>query len=184
MVGGPAGAFAQTAADMATQPIIAQQAPVSGLLALLPPRVRDDVRSFYIYNADFVGATVLAASATRTTNVTIQADADFIVMFAMAIVTDVTDLAFVTSVPQLVMLKDTASGSFLMQSPTHFNLVYGDAQNPGIFSQPYYLRASSTLQVQHQNLEATARNVRIAFAGFRSVPRPGASRPANGNVWG
>lgn len=171
---GPQGAMSQQAGERQMQQIIANLPPVSGLLALLPPQLRKNrINQFYIYNADFLP---LLASATDTKNIAVQSDADFVICFAMGVVTDTTDATVVPFVPQLVQLRDTAAGNFLSQSPVHYNMVYGDASNPGIFSVPYFLRAGSTLQVQHQNLVATNRNVRLAFCGFRSVP----VRNANG----
>ncbi len=56
-------------------------------------------------------------------------------------------------------------------TPQHFNNVYGDGMNPGIFPSPYVLRQATSLAVQHQNLETTARVVRCGFMGFKSYPQ-------------
>jgi hypothetical protein len=145
------------------------QGSQSAVVSLLPETLRQPgyVYQFYAYNADFLP---LAANATQQVNVTIQSDADFVIVFATGIVTSVDNGTLLPFVPQLVMLRDTASGIQLMQDNTHYNLVYGDAQNPALFTVPFYLRAGSTLQVQHQNLSNTAVNVRLAFQGFRAVP--------------
>lgn len=165
--------MSQQAGDLMMKQIIANLPPVSGLLALLPPQLRRNrINQFYVYNADFLP---LVGNATTTVNVAIQSDADYVICFAMGVVTDVANTTVLPFVPQLVQLRDTAAGNYLSQSPVHYNMVYGDASNPGIFSVPYFLRAGSTLQVQHQDLSGTNSNVRLAFCGFRSVPVRNAS---------
>lgn len=138
-----------------------------GLLSLLEPQFRWTVKRFYGYVTEFL---TLGASATATNQIGIQADTDFIITYATCIVTDSTNLIQLPFIPQLVQLQDAAAGSNFFLLPEHAMNVYGDAANPGIFAVPYVMRASSTLSVQHQNLEATARNVRCAFQGFKSWP--------------
>lgn len=138
-----------------------------GLLSLLPPQYRWTLKNFYTYIAEFLPLT---ASLTLTRQVGIAADSDFIVTYASAIVTDTLNTTQLGFVPQLVQLQDAAAGANFFLQPAHFMNVYGDATSPGIFAIPYVMRASGTLSVQHQNLEATDRNVRIAFPGFKSYP--------------
>ena len=140
------------------------------LLSKLPPGLRHGrINQFYVYDFNFLP---LALSATSTATINVQADADFVVLDARCIVTDTTDAVLSAFVPQLVQMRDNGAGYLLMQNPIHFNAVYGDAQLPGFFKMPYLLRASCTLAITHQNLEATARNVRGALCGFRSWPDP------------
>lgn len=138
-----------------------------GLLSLLPPQYRWTRKNFFSYVTEFLPLT---ASLTITNSISIQGDSDFIITFATAVVTDTTNLIQLAFVPQLVQLTDAASGTALFSQPVHFMNVYGDAMNPGIFANPQVMRAATTLQVAHQNLEATNRNVRVAFNGFRSYP--------------
>lgn len=138
-----------------------------GLLSLLPPNYRWTMKRFYGYPTEFLPLT---ASTTLTNQIGIQADSDFIITYATCIVTDTTNLIQLPFIPQLVQLQDAAAGSNFFLIPEHAMNVYGDATQPGIFAVPYVMRASSTLSVQHQNLEATNRNVRIAFQGFKSWP--------------
>lgn len=147
---------------------LAQPGPtLLGVLSTLPPKFRWTVKSFFGYVTEFL---TLAASGTATLAVNIQGDTDFILSYAEAVVTDSTNLIQLAFVPQLVQLQDAAAGINFFQSPEHFNSVYGDAQNPGIFPTPIILRAATSMNVTHQNLEATARNVRCAFNGLRSRP--------------
>lgn len=147
---------------------LAQPGPtLLGVLSTLPPQFRWTRKNFFGYTAEFL---TLAASGTETKAIAIQGDSDFILSYAEAIVTDSTNLIQLAFVPQLVQLTDAAAGVNYFLSPEHFNSVYGDAQNPGIFPTPIILRAATSMNVTHQNLEATARNVRCAFNGIRSYP--------------
>lgn len=138
-----------------------------GLLSLLPPQYRWTLKQFFAYTCNFLPLT---ASSTQTQQIGIQSDADFIITYALAIVTDTTNLIKLPFVPQLVTLQDSAAGLNLFSAAVHADAVFGDASNPGIFAVPYVMQRTATLSVQLQNLEATDRNVRISFCGFKSYP--------------
>jgi hypothetical protein len=138
-----------------------------GLLSLLPPEFRWTLKNFYAYVAEMLP---LVASATQNVPVGIQQDSDFIISYPTCIVTDVTNLIQVPFIPQLVQLQDAAAGASFFLNPMHAMNVYGDASQPGVFAIPYVMGRSSTLSVIHQNLEATNRNVRCSFSGFKSYP--------------
>lgn len=138
-----------------------------GVLSLLPPIYRWTRKTFFGYVTEFLPLT---ANLTIANSLGIQADSDFIICYATCIVTDVTNLVQIPFIPQLVQLTDAAAGNAFFLQPEHAMNVYGDAANPGIFANPVVMRAATTLQVQHQNLEAFNRNVRCAFNGFRSYP--------------
>lgn len=141
--------------------------PLLGTLSLLEPQYRWTRKDLFAYGTEFL---TLGASTTTTNTIGIQGDTDFIVTFAMCTVTDSANTTQLTFIPQLVMLSDASSGMSFFNIPLHAMNVYGDAQNPGVFAIPRVLRAATSMSVQHQNLEATARNVRCAFMGFRSWP--------------
>lgn len=151
----------------AGQPLAQPGPTLLGVLSTLPPQFRWTRKTFFGYTTDFL---TLGASATVSNSIAIQGDSDFILSYATSIVTDSTNLIQLSFVPQLVQLVDAAAGINFFLSPEHFNNVYGDAQNPGIFPTPIILRAATSMNVIHQNLEATARNVRCAFNGMRSYP--------------
>lgn len=138
-------------------------------VAMLPPMMRDTIKQYYAYTTDFLP---LAASLTATTPFTVEASTDFIVTHLTGIVTDTGNTTFLSLVPQTVQIVDASTGLAWFQgiNGTHFNNVFGDAQNPGFLAIPYYLRANSTVNVTLVNLEANNRNVRLAFHGFKSVP--------------
>lgn len=160
----------QTQRRMGNEPMANTQSPAPtllGLLSLLPPQFRWTRKNFYGYPTEFLPLT---ASLTLTNQIGIQSDSDFIITYATCIVTDTTNLIQLSFIPQLVQLQDAAAGQSFFLIPVHAMNVYGDASAPGIFAVPYVMRAASTLSVQHQNLEATNRNVRCAFMGFKSYP--------------
>ncbi len=144
--------------------LIAQRA-----VAMLPPQMRDTIKQYYAYTADFLP---LVASLPATVPFTVEASTDFIVIALTCVVTDVANTTFLGNVPQTVQIVDASTGMawFNGINGTHFNNVFGDAQQPFFMPLPYYLRANSTVNVTLTNLEAVNRNVRMAFHGFKSVP--------------
>jgi len=138
-------------------------------VAMLPPMMRDTIKQYYAYTADFLP---LQASLPATVPFTVEASTDFVVVALTAIVTDVANTTFLGNVPETVQIVDASTGMawFNGINGTHFNNVFGDAQQPYFMPLPYYLRANSTVNVTLTNLEAVARNVRVAFHGFKSVP--------------
>jgi hypothetical protein len=118
----------------------------------------------FVGHLDF---TPLALSATQTLGLNITADADFVILYGTRIVTAVDNTTFVANVPELVTLVDTGAGRQLMSSAVHIDELFGTGQLPAYWSFPKLMRAGSTLSVTLQNLEATARNVRLSFHGFK-----------------
>lgn len=142
--------------------------PPAGALGWLPPQFWWTTKEWFGYNVDFLPLAALAPAATQPLN--IQADADFIIMYATAVETDTTDAILQPFMPLLVNIKDQSAGAFFTANPVHANMFFGDAQNPGIFVVPYYMRAGTSMNITIQNLENVARNLRICFWGFRSDP--------------
>lgn len=138
-----------------------------GILAALQPQYRFTRKDLFAYACEFL---TLGSSATSTQTIAIAGDTDFIIQFAMCLCTDSANTTMLTFIPQLVQLTDSASGISFFNLPLPAQSVYGDAQNPGIFAIPKVMRQATTLAVQHQNLEAVARNVRCAFIGMKSYP--------------
>lgn len=130
----------------------------------LPAGLRERARDFFAYTIDFIP---LAATTTTTQDVNIQSDSDFVIGAAVATVTDTANTTRLAFVPQLVQLFSAASGRNLFSGATHFENIFGTAQEPAIWPIPKLLAAGSTFSAQLQNLEATARNVRLAFLGFK-----------------
>lgn len=133
--------------------------------ANLPPAVISLPKDFFMYGTDFVP---LGASATVTNNIVIQADSAFLILDVVGVATDTANTAAVgPPVPQLVRVRDEGSGRDLMNHAVHFDNFFGTGQLPSYLPYPKILKPRTTLSVTLQNLEATARNVRIDFVGFK-----------------
>lgn len=142
--------------------------PLIGLLGLLPKQYWWSYKSEFTYGTSF---QPLAASTTSTSNIVIDGNTDFIVTFGMCEVRSSDNATLLSFWPQLVRLYDGAAQSQLMNAQLPASHVYGGSlDTPGIFAMPYIFTRSTTLTVEHQNQEATARNVWASFAGFKSVP--------------
>lgn len=122
---------------------------------------------YFVYGTDF---TPLALSATASNNIAISGDADFCILSAVLVETDTANTVFLAASPILFMLTDTGSGRDLANTPVHADNWFGTAQEPKYWDVPKIIRRNSTFRVTAQNLEATARNVRVAFHGFKIFP--------------
>jgi hypothetical protein len=130
----------------------------------LPPKYQAMDAFAYNYGVDF---TPLPASLTQTGNITINTDADFVILATVAVVTAVTNLTRLTFVPQMVQMSDTGSGASFFNQSTHFHNAFGTAEDPCIWRQPRVIDRGSTLTVTLQNQEAVDRNVRLFFCGAK-----------------
>lgn len=139
-------------------------APIAPWLQILPRELWGKQKDMFVGHVDF---TPLAANGTQTQGLQIPSDADFVIVYGTRIVTAVDNITFIANVPELVTLTDTGSGRQLMSSAVHMDELFGTAQLPAYWSFPKLMRASSTLSVTVQSLEATARNIRLSFHGFK-----------------
>lgn len=130
----------------------------------LPPPMRGAAKDFFVYTAEFLP---LAAGGTAAQNVAIQSDSAFLLTALTRVVTAVDNTTVVTFAPMMLQLTDLGSGRALMDRPVHLESLAGTAQlQSTIF--PKFINPASTLGVQLQNLDlVTARNVRLAFLGFK-----------------
>jgi len=133
-------------------------------LGLLPREFWPKTKDFFIYSIEF---TPLAASGTSTVSIQIQADSAFLITMATIVVTDTANAVFISNIPELVTLTDAGSGRQLSDKAVHVNNIFGTAQLPAVWPFPKIMAPSSTLSATLQNLEATARNVRLSFWGFK-----------------
>ena len=133
-------------------------------LGLLPREFWPKTKDFFVYSIEFVP---LAASATSTTSIQIQADSAFLITMGTVVVTDTTNATFISNIPELILITDAGSGRQLSDKAVHMNNLFGTAQLPAVWPFPKIMAPSSTLAATLQNLEATARNVRLSFWGFK-----------------
>lgn len=119
---------------------------------------------YFAYATDFAP---LGASATTSNNINILTDSAFFITSAVAVETDAANTVFLAQMPLLVSLSDTGSGRTFSNTPVHASNWFGTAEEPKIWDVPKLLAPGATFQVTLQNLEAVARNVRLAFHGFK-----------------
>lgn len=133
-------------------------------LDAIPPQMRNNAREYFVGGVTFLP---LLASGTSSQDLRIDSDAFFLIVASTRIVTDVANTTFLSLAPELVTLIDSGSGRQLFSQAMHMEQIFGDAQDPYEWEYPKLMSPGSTLTVQLQNLEATARNVRLGFHGMK-----------------
>lgn len=119
---------------------------------------------YFVYGTDF---TPLTASLTVTNNINIAGDSAFMILSAVLVETDTANTTFLANEPLLAQLSDSGSGRSFSNTPIHANNWFGTAEEPKYWDVPKLLAPNATFNVTLQNLEATNRNVRVAFHGFK-----------------
>lgn len=119
---------------------------------------------YFVYGTDF---TPLNASATTANNIAINGDSAFCILSACIVETDTANTTFLSNLPLLALLKDSGSGRDFSNTPIHADNWFGTAQEPKYWDVPKILAPNSAFSVQLQNLEATNRNIRVSFHGFK-----------------
>lgn len=129
-----------------------------------PREARNLALDYFVYGTDF---EPLAASATTTRAIQINSDSAFLVLSATMVETDTANTVFLANRPLLVSLSTGGAQLNLSNSPVHADNWLGTAEQPKYWDVPKILLPNTTFNVQLQNLEATDRNVRVAFHGFK-----------------
>ena len=129
-----------------------------------PDAAKGQAIDFFIYGSDFLP---LPISASLTQNINIDGNSAFVICETQLVETDIIDTTFLAQRPILVNVLDTGSGRLLSNIPIHADNWFGTAQRPFQWPVPKIMAPNATMSVTLQNLEATARNVRVAFAGFK-----------------
>lgn len=123
-------------------------------------------REFFVYSTP---RTSLAAGASTTLNIAIQADSDFVIE-KTTYNADVAAAATTQSTMILpnwtVMLTISGAGRQLMNTPVPIPGMFGTGQLPFIWTRPYAIPASSQLQIGLVSYEAAATDlVTLNFIG-------------------
>jgi hypothetical protein len=133
-------------------------------------------RDLYVYEAQ---ALALAASASVTDIIQIEADSSFILQklayhnqapAATALAANALGLVEAQRIitPVAVVITDTGSGRQLMSTPIPIHSLFGSGGLPFILPNPRLFMRNSTIQVTFTNLDATnAYTVRLAFIGYK-----------------
>lgn len=129
-----------------------------------PRQARGQAIDYFVYATDF---TPLGASATVTNNVNINGDSAFCILSAVLVETDTANTTFLMQRPLMFALKDSSAGREFSNVAIAADNWFGTAEEPKYWDVPKILAPNGTLSVTAQNLEATARNIRVAFHGFK-----------------
>ncbi len=129
-----------------------------------PPEARNLALDYFVYGCNFEPLNI---SATQTVAIQINSDSAFLVLSATLVETATDNTTFLANRPILASLTTGGAALSLSNTAVHVDNWFGTAQEPKYWDVPKILLPNTTFNVQLQNLEATARNVRVAFHGFK-----------------
>ena len=126
------------------------------------------LRDWFTYTAEFLP---LNANAAQNVSVPIQADSDFMLTGLSGTVKAlVTDEVVIAAPAVTIRLENTGTGRNMMDRPVPWDNLVGTSQRPFLLPSPHTLKANSTLLVALTELGGNARQVRIAFLGYKMFP--------------
>lgn len=134
-----------------------------------PKKARRLQIDYFVYGTDFAP---LAASATTSNPINISGESAFCCLSGVLVETDTADTTFLANRPLLANIRDSGSDRLLSNTPIHVNNWFGTAEEPKYWDVPKIFAPAGTLIIQLQNLEAVARNVRVALHGFKIFSYP------------
>jgi hypothetical protein len=129
-----------------------------------PEEAKNLAMDYFVYGVDF---EPLVASTTTTRAIQINSDSAFMILSAVLVETDTGNTTFLANRPLLATLQTGGAALSLSNTPIHADNWFGTAQEPKYWDVPKTLLPNTTFNVTLQNLEATSRNVRVAFHGFK-----------------
>ena len=175
-----------------TAPAVASKGPRPLLIApnwwigILPRDLWKRKKSFYIYEADFVGGSLLGAGATVGVEVDtpIQSDSDFLVLGVSALVSTNANPPLIiwgsgmtnnALSNVLIRIRDVGSSRDLLATSPGSNTfppldnVCGSGPFPAPLPLPYLFAASSTIATTlfADSSGTTAKQVRVSYWGVR-----------------
>lgn len=132
---------------------------------LLPQNLWNNAKDFFAYGDDYLP---VGAGLTVPQNIAVQSDSDYLIVGAVAVVTDIANVVFAANRPFLVTILDSGSGRQLQNTAIHLDNLFGTAQLPAYWPFPKLVPRASTLTTTIQSLDAANDfNVRIAYLGFK-----------------
>jgi hypothetical protein len=119
----------------------------------------------FIYEVDVLNAP---AASTSTASLSINNDADFLVISLVGRVTTTDFSAEIAFPPATLLITDSGSGRAISNVSVLWQNTVGTALQPYYLDYPKYLARGTTVTVQYTNLAAaTAHCMRLAFRGFK-----------------
>ncbi len=144
--------------------------------AILPPPLLTAPKDFFVYNIEFLPLAISAVKQPATFQV--QEDSAFLIVAAARLYLTSADAIIAgDQALSLVNVIDSGSGRSIIAQTTAGNDSpldnwFGTGKNPAYWPFPKILRPNSVVTVQLTNLEATARNYRLSFIGFKIFRSP------------
>jgi len=133
----------------------------------VPRAYRGLTQDWFTYTADFLP---LAAATAQLENVQVSDDAAFCLVKIAVVATSVDNLTRLTFAPALILVQDGSSNRNLADAETHIHNLVGTGEEPAMVTPARVFARASTIAVQLRNLEAVARNYRVALIGFKVFP--------------
>lgn len=130
----------------------------------VPDNAKGKAFDYFAYTAEWLP---LLPNQSASRIVQMENDSAFVIMSTVLVETSEDDLTNLAFRPLLSNIKALQSGRTLSDNPVHVDNWYGTAENPNYWDFPKILTPSTAIQVTMSNLEATARNVRLAFRGIK-----------------
>lgn len=124
---------------------------------------------YFVYGTDFLP---LLAGATTANPINISGESAFCCVSMALVETNEVDTTFLLNRPLLASIRDSGSDRLLSNTPIHVDNWFGTAELPSFLDVPKIFAPAGTMVIQLQNLEAVARNVRIALRGFKIFSYP------------
>jgi hypothetical protein len=160
------------------QPLLAP----NWFLGLVPREFWNVLKTFFVYEADFVP---IAGGATASVNTQIQQDSHFLCVAGVALVTTSDNLTLIkgynlsSAAQKLVQVTDVGSGMPVSSVPLPVDNLFGWAESPAVWPLPKLFRRGGAIQTTLTNLNGgTAHNVRLSYWGIRIYPDIPAERAA------
>lgn len=151
-------------------PLLGPFAQYSPYAWLLPEELWNKPKRTFAYSVEFVTPNQLVATGTRTRGQGVDRDSMFACVAVAATVTNVDNTTFIDS-PAILVQITTGTSTNWFEPAAHFLNVFGrGAVGDGRINYlelPRLIDPGANISVTLENLDATARHVRLAFRGFR-----------------
>lgn len=137
----------------------------NGYGAIANRLVEDRATDFFVYSQNFLP---LAANATQTQTIPIEADSDFLAVgMTGEFRSTAAGQAILPNRAATVQLTDGASGRRAFDRAQDVNCVVGTAQLPAYWPIPKLFGSSGSIQITLADLSGADQNVRICLWGFK-----------------
>lgn len=132
---------------------------------LIPEWVRNRAKDFFSLAFE---ALALTANATTQKTVSVQNDADYLIVGVNASLWNAGAITKPTTNPVKFLITDTGAGRQFMNTGIMFDDLVGTGQLPGYWPYPKLVARASTIQIDCANLApGTQYDLRFAFMGFK-----------------